>query len=57
MILDYLYRISKIEKMADIKEENVVAKLQCVGYKSYIDEICETATSSLLNGKNIGLQW
>ena len=25
--------------MAEIKEENVVAKLQCVGYKSYIDEI------------------
>ena len=37
--------------MAEINEENVVAKLQCVGYKSYIDEICETAISSLLNGK------
>ena len=37
--------------MAEIKEENVVVKLQCVGCKSYIDEICETTTSSLLNGK------
>ena len=37
--------------MSEIKEENVVAKLQCIGYKSYIDEICETATSSLLNGR------
>ena len=37
--------------MAEIKEENVVAKLQRIGYKSYIDEICETATSSLLNGR------
>ena len=37
--------------MAEIREENVVAKLQCIGYKSYIDKICETATSSLLNGK------
>ena len=44
--------------MAEIKEENVVAKLQCIGYKSYIDEICETATSShYLMAKNRGLQW
>ena len=41
--------------MAEIKEENVVAKLQCVVYKSYIDEICETTTSSLLNGKKYRL--
>ena len=42
--------------MAELKEENVVAKLQCVGYKSYIDEICETTTSSLLNGKKYRLK-
>ena len=41
--------------MPEIKEENVVAKLQFVGYKSYIDEICETTTSSLLNGKKYRL--
>ena len=41
--------------MAEIKEENVVAKLQCVGCKSYIDEICETTTSSLLNGEKYRL--
>ena len=41
--------------MAEIKEENVVAKLQCVKYKSYINEICETTTSSLLNGKKYRL--
>ena len=45
----------KKKKMAEIQEENVVAKLQCVGYKSYIDEICETTTSSLLNGKKYRL--
>ena len=36
--------------MAEIKEENVVAKLQCIGYKSYIDEICETTTTSYGSG-------
>ena len=41
--------------MAEIKEENVVVRLQCIGYKSYIDEICEIATSSLLNGKKYRL--
>lgn len=33
--------------MAEIKEENVVAKLQYVGYKGYIKDICESAIKSL----------
>lgn len=41
--------------MSEIKEENVVAKLQYVGYKGCIKDICETTTSSLLNGKKYRL--
>ena len=40
--------------MAEIKEAHVVAKLQCVGYKGYIKDICESARE-LLQPKGMGL--
>ena len=33
--------------MSEIKEENVLAKLQYVGYKGCIKDICESALNSL----------